>query len=514
MPLTIKKNYGRCTGDKPYAVVKVSDGSIKGCHATARKAGGQKMILDRADKEAKTDEDVKSDDVKKEDKDKDYYGYYYNVISFAELDEIQKAEEATYEVDKLTDQFRMIVDNVIHSDEVDRTSAINIVVNQYMQRVEGAMSSKAAGVIGSILKEIPEVDKEFEEETGVYAEGSAPSITKDKPFYIWKDASGVWNWFAIYSNNFRDDDSPPEIIAKESHETFVELVDNGSWPMPELRHWHLDKTRWGVATWLSYADGFAIASGVVDEGHEKEAELLSQMDDVRVSHGMPASLIRRDKNDPSVIVFHVTKEISPLPGWAAANKWTGFRVLKGDDAMPIPEHKKPHLRELGFSDDDIADLEKDLEGTAENLADAGVERKEVDTPKDETKEEDVSKTKEEETSEPSTEDKLAESLADVLNPVVAALTDVQARLGTLEAELKELKVTDEHKIAELKEETPTRSLDTLRDLLSQTLIGEDDARVDGRTSLGKDGPKETEPVTQGGTLSPFLNNLMTGNKSQ
>jgi hypothetical protein len=35
----------------------------------------------------------------------------------------------------------------------------------------------------------------------------------------------------------------------------------------------------------------------------------------------------RSKQDPSIIDVHVTTEISPLPGWAAANPLTGFVIL-------------------------------------------------------------------------------------------------------------------------------------------------------------------------------------------
>jgi hypothetical protein len=38
MPWRVLHNGGSCSGDKPWAVIKISDGSLVSCHETERKA--------------------------------------------------------------------------------------------------------------------------------------------------------------------------------------------------------------------------------------------------------------------------------------------------------------------------------------------------------------------------------------------------------------------------------------------------------------------------------------------
>lgn len=163
------------------------------------------------------------------------------------------------------------------------------------------------------------------------AEGKIPSSVKEvaeEEFMVWKDAkTGMTRWFSIYSNNFRDNDRPSEIISEQSQLNFVDLVDKGIVDYPELWLWHVKGTAWGKADWVAYSHGFAMASGLVYPGYEHIADNLAERGNLRVSHGMPKELLVRDPHNKSVILFHVTAEISPLPDWAAANMLTGFYVL-------------------------------------------------------------------------------------------------------------------------------------------------------------------------------------------
>ena len=52
-------------------------------------------------------------------------------------------------------------------------------------------------------------------------------------FTVYKTSDG-WRWLAIFSNKYRDDDSPPEILSEASHLDFIKAVDEGTWPMPEI----------------------------------------------------------------------------------------------------------------------------------------------------------------------------------------------------------------------------------------------------------------------------------------
>lgn len=90
-------------------------------------------------------------------------------------------------------------------------------------------------------------------------ENNIPQVVKareEEEFFVYKDtATGLQRWFAIYSNNFRDDDHPSEIISEQSHLNFVDLVDQGIVDYPELWLWHTKGTAWGKADWVAYAHG-------------------------------------------------------------------------------------------------------------------------------------------------------------------------------------------------------------------------------------------------------------------
>lgn len=193
-----------------------------------------------------------------------------------------------------------------------------------LKRAAERLSS--AGLRGQALGAVKRRIRKEYERLG-YSPDRMPDSVKAN-FMVWKSATGQYRWFAIYSNNFRDKDNPPEIISEKSHRNYVEMVKSGTVDYPELWHWHLPGTAWGKADMVDYTDdGFAIAGGYVYEGHEKEAEAVAGMDDIRMSHGMPTAYIMRNKADPTIIDFHVTREISTLPGWAAANPLTDFVML-------------------------------------------------------------------------------------------------------------------------------------------------------------------------------------------
>lgn len=181
---------------------------------------------------------------------------------------------------------------------------------------------------------------------------------------IWKQGNR-YRWMATYSNKYRDEDLPPEIIAEAAHEKFIAEVDVGIHPYPVLLHWHIKNSRWGVADWLAYDKdtGFALASGIVDVGHEKDAEAMMAMEiPISVSHGMIEESIRRDDDDKSIITSYVTSEISDLPSHAAANKMTEFVIVKETRKMKISKKKRDYLRQLGYTEAEIEGMEDENSG--------------------------------------------------------------------------------------------------------------------------------------------------------
>lgn len=407
----------------------------------------------------------------------------HGAVTFEEFETLADAHNSAAKVAELTKTFSSLVGNILSDPTVDTKSAINRVSQEYMQRVEASMSTKSFTqkakefFFGSDPQEESAIPNEVEHnELGDYLD-SVPSSIEMPGFGVWKDKNGKYRWIATYSNNLLDDDNPPEIISAKSQETFVKMVDDGIVDYPELWLWHVKESRVGVADMVDFtSDGFSVATGVFDPGREIVAENLSKMSDLGVSHGMLPSPMRRDPEDPNIITFHITKEISPLPMWAAANKRTGFSVVKGTNMKDsfTPE-KRQFLAEAGLSEEEIAQIE---DGQAKMREEAEVEG--VPSKEESAVEEEVT----EETSNYVTSEEVAGVLQELLTPMAEQMRNVSETIAALQSEIKELQSSDREKVQSIKEETPQMSL---RDLL-----GLNGTPLDGRTKLAKDGPQETK----------------------
>ena len=458
-----------------------------------------------------------------EDKKKEYVPF--GVISFAELEKQKRAEMVAWEAQDVADTFAGLVYNITTSPEIDRETAMNNLIVEFQGRMEG-LNKLQHGMV-----------KETDNAEDVPEDGLPnPPVVQKSDFTVWKDVDGAWRWMTIYSNKFRDSDQIPEIISEKSHRTFERLVDDGIVPPPDLWLWHVPGTMWGKSDMVTYSDGFSVAFGTVLPGYEHIAENLSKAidngEDIAVSHGMPGQFIIRNEDDPTVIDFHITREISVLPRSAAANKLTGFVVFKeqGETAMPIPDDKKEWLLGVGLSAEQIEGLESGLAKQAAAATDAGIESKEteevaepvakaeteveekeeapVETPEAEVKEEETEETKETPAEPtPLTRDEIAEAMKAVVALVTESNDTVGNRLNDIEAQIKELQVSTDVKVKERVEQIPT---DSVLSLMNMSIIGHEDARVDGRTALAKEGPEETEQPQAPRTPSPLIDSLMSG----
>ena len=349
---------------------------------------------------------------------------------------------------------------------------------------------------------------------------------------LWKEADGQYRWVARYSNNFRDEDNPPEIIAAQSHRRFVDLVDKGQVDPPELWLWHIEDWRWGRANWVAWDNaGFALAGGTVDKGKESLAEALAALppDALRVSHGMPRDSIKRDPDDESIIVEHLTREISPLPAYAAANQLTGF-IMSKEATMAIPDEKRQTLREdWNLSDELLGSLEAANAAQAEEGKQAGIEQKEKSDEEQEPAVEAEAKEVEAEP-EPEEESKDTQPLDPPPEPEVEpepepapepqgvsrdemqeALQAIGQAIAALSEQIKEVK----GQVVEVAEEKTVKEALTLSEIFERA-IGHQDARVDGRTKDAKDRPAETrdeEPgvINSGNPLADsIINQIVSG----
>jgi len=50
MPYTVERS-GDCPEDRPYAVIKISDRTVMGCHPTSEAAGAQIAAIERSEQQ-------------------------------------------------------------------------------------------------------------------------------------------------------------------------------------------------------------------------------------------------------------------------------------------------------------------------------------------------------------------------------------------------------------------------------------------------------------------------------
>jgi hypothetical protein len=306
---------------------------------------------------------------------------------------------------------------------------------------------------------------------------------RDKELFIWKEGD-TYRWMAAYSNNRRDDDSPPEIISTESHKEFDTALHKGEWPMPELWLWHIP---YPVGTTQYHAfdesTGFPVAAGTFNKGSEWAAEGIMQAGWDGVSHGMPDAWIKRDDKDKSIIVRHRTKEITFLPLWAAANK-LAFSIISKEASMSdekgLPAHKRAEFI-TAFGEEKVKQMEDTLEDKSKAADEAGIQKKE-ETPATETP------------AAPALtpDSEIVKALGTLAEQIAGMRNDFDTRIKALESgvtEVKEKQAADE-------------PFDLMEFLKSKSAIGAPEAKVDGRTTLAKDGPTETpQTVARPGGLN-------------
>ena len=387
---------------------------------------------------------------------------------------------------------------------------------------------------GEVEEAEPAEDKANKEDEGWFeslverVKAALRPVERPEPregFMLWKEDDGQYRWLARYSNNLRDQDDPPEIISTASHKAFVDAVDKGEAEYPELWLWHRPEWKWGQATWLAYDDsGFALAAGTVDRGKEKLALQVASIpaDQLRVSHGMPITSIKRDPDDPSVIVQHVTREISPLPAWAAANQHTGFYILQEvEQPMALPKDKRDRLvGEWGLPEDLLGQLEEANAEEAKAAQEAGVESKEKEAEPDVDQPVEVEAEAEDKDADPEpVADEQPEPAVDeppAAEPVYRQeLAEAMSALGQAFQALNEQVNALAGQVKELKESKAVEEEESLVDIF-QRAAGHPAARLDGRTSQAKDRPRETKPqqeavVNTGNPMADdIVNQIVTG----
>ncbi len=247
---------------------------------------------------------------------------------------------------------------------------------------------------------------------GESSEGSAGNDKDEEDkknissFKSFKQADGRIRYVQVVSNNFRDQDTPPEILAAESHQRYVKAVDEGKYPYPILCPWHEKSLKVGQADWIDYAEdeGMLVVSGLIDKDKE---DVIARLDDLSEeflplgsSHEFKA--LRKD-NESVVTLDYTMTETSFLPRKWAANSWTSFGIVSKEKDMPLHRDKKGFLGAL-IGEEEADAFEQTLKDLASGPIGAGIERKSADDDSsgDETGSESASATADGGASEPDT----------------------------------------------------------------------------------------------------------------
>jgi hypothetical protein len=229
------------------------------------------------------------------------------------------------------------------------------------------------------------------------------------------------------------------------------------------------------------------------KGFEPIAEKLSLDKELKMSHRMPLALITRNPADDRQITRYVSTEFSFLPPWAAANEGTTFGVSK-ESAMLTTE-KKEFMRQKGFTDEQIAvaeTLSKEVEVPAiEKEAEVKTESEKVEVIES-VKEKDV-ETKETLPAEVKEVIEAVQAMPEVLKALAEQIKSLAETQATQAAILARLSESDEAKVKEKLDGTPTASRSSMKEMIQAAIGGTDAARIDGRTTLAKDGPAQTDP---------------------
>lgn len=319
---------------------------------------------------------------------------------------------------------------------------------------------------------------------------------QEDDFSIWKELNGEsYRWFARYSNNFLDRDNPQQIISAASHKGFVERVEKGIDPLPELWLWHVKEWKIGQSDWIALDERdngvvIAMASGTFDEGVPIELIdwLDKHSDELGTSHGMPYSSLEFDPNDNRVITRHTTKEISPLFDWAAANPITNFCLDKEGTDM-IPKNKKDELIAKGVPASVFESIEAKNAKAVSKALDENIEFKEAEKPAESTEpvESDPAVDEKKETEPQITREEIADAVATLVVPRFEKIDELIARVNELGASLEATKKELAENKALYNRMTPATSL--LAQMQGK-IVG---TKVEQSDPLLESKPKETAP---------------------
>lgn len=399
--------------------------------------------------------------------DYEVYRPYHGATTFNELETAQDAMDYSYKVSNITDQLHALIYNITCDDEMsadEKASSIASCANEYKTRINDLSSKELKalkvknkgneGVFTRILNafKILGIDDEEAENNALEPQDLAEVIKEltetNSSFKVFKDRNtGEPRWATLSSNAFEDLDH--ELFSTKALEDAVEHADKTGERGPLLVY-HVPSAEIGQCDFQAVVGRFLLESGTFDDtplGRKALEYYVTSQKEHQVSIGFR---YQPGDEDDGVYDWLRIRERSVCPAGAAANPWTDFRVMGGTE-VALTESKIANIREV-FGDDMGNDIISKVDAKSKELEDKGVRFKEKEEDaKDsdgEVKEEPETPAKTEEVAGMSNEQvgKLGEMIATLVSEV-QELSSIKETVISLQAQIKELKMSDDEKIA-------------------------------------------------------------------
>lgn len=190
--------------------------------------------------------------------------------------------------------------------------------------------------------------------------GNLGKPKEPQAFAVFKTASGKMAWVARHTGKWIDREG--EILAERAHEAYVDRVQKGIVPAPELWMWHAEGTKHGQAVTVWKSGGFVLAAGYFDEtqaGKSAFAYYQKNSGKIKLSHMFHYPSVAKING-----VYHEynTIEITTLPDGAEAFPYTNFEEIQ---TMALPDIAKTMINEALGPDVLAAALQADSKALAD-----------------------------------------------------------------------------------------------------------------------------------------------------
>lgn len=301
------------------------------------------------------------------------YRPYGGATSLADALAAMDAQEQANAIQQAAWMFQDITSNILNDPTItDKAAAI----------------TTAAGELQDLLNDPTPLMKDTPPAEG--APAAAPALEVKTPaaaptaltmpgtFQVFKGLDGAYYALGRVTNKWRDRDVAKhpkgEIITDAAHKEFVAYLNASPALGPELWSWHTPGTaRKSRAVWWDYADGFVSMLWPLEES---EAKQFDPSETLGMSHGF--YVLERDAAQ-GLITKYRSFEGSELPPEWTANPWTSLEVLKEAKAMSFSPDQRNFLVKR-FGEERVSAIEADTANLAKALDLLGVESKSAEAP--------------------------------------------------------------------------------------------------------------------------------------